>query len=94
MTERATIPPEVPEAEEPDQADAANTRVTPARPRDKVIAAVTAVSSAGKLKSWHSDSEVRKVAEDWLKNEGCTLMPGDGTWKRELPRLRHLWRSI
>jgi hypothetical protein len=91
MTER-NIPADAPEAEEQVQIDG-EARLAPARPRDKVVAAVTAVSEVGKLKSWHSDSEVRKIAETWLKEQECTLMPGDGTWKRELPRLRHLWRS-
>jgi hypothetical protein len=67
--------------------------IAPARPRDKVIAAIVATAAASKLKAWHSDVEVREIGEAWLKSEGCRRMPGGSTWRREIPKLRRLWRS-
>jgi hypothetical protein len=66
----------------------------PARQGHKVIWSVMALAEVGALKPWHRDFEVRDLAIDWLKSQGCSAarMPGDGTWKRELPALRHLWR--
>ena len=56
MTERtAIIPSEAPEAEGQEQSGG-EVRIAPARPRDKVIDAVTALRRSGKLKTWHSDS--------------------------------------
>jgi hypothetical protein len=66
----------------------------PARQSHKVFWSVKALSDAGMLKPWHRDFEVRDLAVGWLKSQGCSTarMPGDGTWKRELPTLRRLWR--
>jgi hypothetical protein len=92
MTERSTTPIEALELDERPYIEADKPRIPPARPRDKVIAAVTALMKNGTLKNWHSDVEVRRLAEEWLRTEGCKHIPGDGTWKRELPSLRQLWR--
>jgi hypothetical protein len=66
--------------------------IGPARPSDKIAAAVAALAKVGTLRTWHTDAEVRELGEAWLKTEGCRRMPGLTTWKRELARLRHLWR--
>jgi hypothetical protein len=66
----------------------------PARQSHKVIWSVTALSERGVLKPWHRDFEVRELAIEWLKGQDCSTarMPGYATWKRELPKLRPLWR--
>jgi hypothetical protein len=66
----------------------------PARQAHKVIWSVMALSEAGRLKPWHRDFEVRDLAIGWLKSQGCSPagLPGDATWKRELAKLRVIWR--
>jgi hypothetical protein len=91
MTERAPTLLDMPMEDTPSAGDDAP--IAPARPRDKVRAAVAALAAAGKLKSWHTDVEVRKLGNKWLEDEGCLKVPGGSTWRRETPRLRHLWRS-
>jgi hypothetical protein len=95
MPERAPTLLDMPAEDIPPPAGYDDTPIGPARPRDKVVGAVMALAKAGKLRPWHNDREIRELAEAWLRSEGwceCSRMPGDGTWKRELPRLRHLWR--
>jgi hypothetical protein len=67
----------------------------PARQRDKIIAIVLDLAKAGDLRPWHRDCEVRARAEARLKELGCPRheRPSLTTWKRELPKLRELWRS-
>jgi len=91
MTERAHTSLKVPAEDNPPAADDAP--IAPARPRDKVRAAVVALAAAGKLRTWHTDAEVRRLGNKWLADEGCLRMPGGSTWRRETPTLRHLWRS-
>jgi len=63
--------------------------IPPARKAEKVTAAVAALREAGALRSWYSDTDVRRLAETWL----APYKVGDGTWKRELPKLRAMWRG-
>ena len=67
----------------------------PARQGHKVIWSVMSLAEAGALKPWHRDFEVRELAEGWLKSQGCpaSRLPGFATWKRELAKLRSLWRE-
>ena len=46
--------------------------------------------ASGELKWWHSDTDVRRLCEQWL----APYTVGDGSWKRELPKLRTLWRTL
>jgi hypothetical protein len=90
MPERAPTLLDMPAVADPPAGDGAP--IAPARPRDKVRAAVVALAAAGKLRTWHTDTEVRRLGNKWLADEGCLRMPGGSTWRRETPKLRHLWR--